>query len=79
MSNFISILSGVRGIFLSGYPKVFSQLNVRFRNISEPYKSPIQRGGSYIYIYIYICRVRTKSSNIKINKLKNIIVLGNET
>ena len=54
MSNFISILSGVRDIFLSGYPKVFSQLNVRFRNISEPYKSPIQRGGSHIYIYIYI-------------------------
>ena len=54
MSNFISILSGVRDIFLSGCPQVFSQLNVRFRDIFEPYKSPIQRGGYYIYIYIYI-------------------------
>ena len=67
-----------RYIFI-GCPKVFSQLNVRFRDISEPYKSPIQRGGSYIYIYIYMYRVRTKSSNIKINKLQKIIVLGNKT
>ena len=56
MLYFISILSGVRDIFLSGCPQVFSQLNVRFRDISDPYKSLIQRGGSFIYIYIYICK-----------------------
>ena len=51
---FISILSGVRDIFLLGCPQVFSLLNVWFRDISEPYEGSIQRGESFIYIYIYI-------------------------
>ena len=55
MSYFVSILSRVRDIFLSSCPQVFPQLNIRFTNISEPHKSSIQRGESYIYIYIYMC------------------------
>ena len=54
MLYFISILSGVRDIFLLVCPQVFSLLNVWFRDISEPHESSIQRGESFIYIYIYI-------------------------
>ena len=43
---FVGISSGVEDIFLSGCPQVFSLLNVEFRDIFEPYKSPIQRGES---------------------------------
>ena len=55
MSYFIRILSGVREIYLPDCPQVFSQLNVRFRDIFERHKGPIQRVESYIYIYIYVC------------------------
>ena len=82
-SFLISILSGVRDIFLPVCPQVFFQLNVRYSYISERHESPIRRAESDIYIYIYVYinmqKVRTKSSNIKINKLQNIIVLSNTT
>ena len=39
---FIGILSGIGDIFLPG-SQVFSLLNIRFRGISESYKSPVQR------------------------------------
>ena len=55
MSCFVSILSGVRDIFLPGCPQVFSQLNVRFRDISESHKSPIQKCESYIYVCVCVC------------------------
>ena len=55
MSYFVSILSGVRDIFLSGCPQVFPQLNIKFTNISEPHKSSIQRGESYIYMCVCVC------------------------
>ena len=54
MLYFISILSGVRDIFLLDCPKVFFLLNVWFRDISEPDEGSNQRGESFIYIYIYI-------------------------
>ena len=46
MFYFVGISSGVEDIFLSGCSQVFSLLNVEFRDIFEPYKSPIQRGES---------------------------------
>ena len=43
MFYFVGILSEVRDIFLSGCLQVFFfGLNVRFKNIFEPHKSPIQ-------------------------------------
>jgi len=38
VSYFVGILSGVRDIFLLSCPQVFFLLNLRFRDISEPYK-----------------------------------------
>ena len=43
MSYFVGILSGVGDIFLLSCPQVFTLLNVRFKDISELYKSPVQR------------------------------------
>ena len=43
MSYFVSILNGVGDIFLSSYSQVFSLLNVRFKNISEPHKNLVRR------------------------------------
>ena len=43
MSYFVGILSGVGDVFLRDYLQVFSLLNLRFRGISESYKSPIQK------------------------------------
>ena len=43
MSYFVGILNGVGDIFLLSYPQVFTLLNVRFKDISELYKSPVQR------------------------------------
>ena len=56
VSYFVSILSGVRDIFLPGCPQVFSQLNIRFIDISEPHKSSIQRGESYICVCVCVCK-----------------------
>ena len=38
MSYFVGILSGVEDIFLLSCPQVFFLLNIRFKDISEPYK-----------------------------------------
>ena len=38
MFYFVGILNEVRNIFLPDCSQVFSQLNIRFRGISEPYK-----------------------------------------
>ena len=38
---FVGILNKVADIFLPGYPQVFSLLNLRFRGIFEPQKSPV--------------------------------------
>ena len=46
MSYFAGILSGVGDILLLSCPQVFSSLNLRFRDISKSYKSPVQRGKS---------------------------------
>ena len=43
MSYFIGVLNGVGDIFLLGCSQVFSLLNLKFRGISEPNKSPVQR------------------------------------
>ena len=43
MSYFVCILSGVGDIFLPDCLQVFSSLNVRFKDIFEPQKSPVQR------------------------------------
>ena len=43
MSYFVGIISGVRDVLLSGCTQVFSLLNLKFRSISKPDKSPIQR------------------------------------
>ena len=43
---FVGILSIVRDIFLPGCSKVLLLLNVGFRGIFEPNKSPVQRGKS---------------------------------
>ena len=43
MSYFVDILNGVRDIFLPSCPQIFSLLNVKFREIYEPYKSPVQK------------------------------------
>ena len=52
VSYFVGILSGVRDgdIFSSSCSQVFSLLNLRFRGIFDLYKSPVQRGESFIYI-----------------------------
>ena len=47
MSYFVDILSGVENIFLRDCFQVFSLLNVSFRDISEPYKSSIQKRESF--------------------------------
>ena len=41
MFYFVGILSGVGDIFLPDYPQVFSLLNLRFKGIFEPHKSPV--------------------------------------
>ena len=46
MSYFVDILNRVGDIFLPNCPQIFSLLNVKFRDIFEPYKSPIQKGES---------------------------------
>ena len=66
MSYFVSILSGVRDIFLSGYPQVYSQLNVRFTDISKPHKSPIQRRESYICVCVCVCVCKGLEKNLAI-------------
>ena len=38
---FVGILNKVADIFLPGYSQVFSLLNLRFRGIFEPQKSPV--------------------------------------
>ena len=43
VSYFVGILSGVEDVFLSDCFQVFSLLNIRFRGISKPYKSSVQR------------------------------------
>ena len=43
MSYFVGFVSGVRDMFLLGCPQVVSLLNLRFKGISEPHKSPFQR------------------------------------
>ena len=40
---FVGILNRVRDIFLLNYFQAFSFLNIRFRDISKPYKSLIQK------------------------------------
>ena len=40
---FVGILNGVGNIFLPCCPQAFSLLNVRFKSIFEPHKSPVQR------------------------------------
>ena len=53
---FVGILSEIGEIFLPGCSQVFSQLNVRFRGIFEPHKSPIQSGeSSYQYKRVLRC------------------------
>ena len=52
MSYFISILREVGDIFLPGCPQVLFLLNVRFKSIYEPHKSPTQRG-DFIYLFIF--------------------------
>ena len=46
VSYFVDILNRVGDIFLPNCPQIFSLLNVKFRDIFEPYKSPIQKGES---------------------------------
>ena len=43
---FVDILSGVKEIFLPDCFQIFFLLNVEFRGIFEPHKSPIQRNES---------------------------------
>ena len=50
MSYFIGILNEVGDIFLLDYLQVFSLLNLRFKDISKSYKSPVQRG-EFFYLY----------------------------
>ena len=38
---FVGILHGVKDIFLLDCPQVLSLLNVRFKGISKPHKSPV--------------------------------------
>ena len=52
MSYFIGILNEVGDIFLLDYLQVFSLLNLRFKDISKSYKSPVQRGESFYLYYI---------------------------
>ena len=52
MSYFVGILRGVRDIFLPGYPQVLFLLNVGFKGIYEPHKSPVQRG-DFIYLFFF--------------------------
>ena len=40
---FIDILSGIGNIFLSGCSQVFFLLNLKFKTISKPHKSPVQK------------------------------------
>ena len=48
VSYFVGILSEIRYIFLSGCPQVLFLLNIEPRDISKPYKSPVQiRESSY--------------------------------
>ena len=43
VSFFVGIISGVRDVLLPSCTQVFSLLNLKFRSISKPDKSPIQR------------------------------------
>ena len=43
MSCFVGIISGVRDVLLPDYSQVFSLLNLKFRSISKPDKSLVQR------------------------------------
>ena len=46
-SYFIGILSGVEDIFLPSYPQNFFLLNVKFKDIFEPYKNLVQKEKSF--------------------------------
>ena len=52
MFYFVGILSGVEDIFLPNCRQIFSPLKVRFKGISEPYKSPVQ-SDEYSYNRLY--------------------------
>ena len=53
---FVDILNEIGEIFLPGCSQVFFQLNIRFRGIFEPHKSPIQSGeSSYQYKRVLRC------------------------
>ena len=53
---FVGILNEIGEIFLPGCSQVFFQLNIRFRGIFEPHKSPIQSGeSSYQYKHVLRC------------------------
>ena len=47
MSYFIGILSGVEDIFLPSYLQGFFLLNVKFKDIFEPYKGLVQKEKSF--------------------------------
>ena len=47
MSYFVGILSGVEDIFLPSYPQDFFLLNVKFKDIFEPYKNLVQKEKSF--------------------------------
>ena len=51
---FVGILSGVRDIFLLDCPQIFFLINLRFRGISEPHKSLVQRG-EFFYKFSRVC------------------------
>ena len=47
MSYFVGILSEIEDIFLPSYPQDFFLLNVKFKDIFEPYKSLVQKEKSF--------------------------------
>ena len=47
MFYFVGILCGIGNISLPGCPQVLFLIKVKFKDISESYKSSVQRGESF--------------------------------
>ena len=58
MSYFVGILRRVGYIFLPGCPQVLFLLNVGFKGIYEPHKSPVERGDFILLLLFFLSSAR---------------------